>query len=148
MKNPMKLEPALILGLAQAALVVAVSFGFNLSAEQVTALAGLAAAITAVLTRQNVYSPQSAEAIAKTATDPPPSRDEAAKAAMALGVPVELAEKAATLALGGLLPANWISLIVTTAAGVDYSRLAKEVEKALSRRPTTEELLERSKTDV
>ena len=148
MKEFFKQEPVVIVGLVQNLLALLAAFGFDLiTPAQSAAIVAFVSAAT-ILIRSIVFSPASAEAIAKTATDPPPSRDEAAKAAMALGVPVELAEKAATLALGGLLPANWISLIVTTAAGVDYSKLEAAVRDALARRPTTEELIERSKEGV
>jgi len=44
-------EPAMILGLVQAGLALAVGFGLDLSAEQVSLLMAFAAAIVAVITR-------------------------------------------------------------------------------------------------
>lgn len=47
-------EPALILGLVQAALALAVGFGLHLSTEQMGLLMAFSAALLAVITRQNV----------------------------------------------------------------------------------------------
>lgn len=50
-------EPAVIVGLVQAALVLAVSFGFDLTGEQVGAITAFAAAILALVVRSSVVSP-------------------------------------------------------------------------------------------
>lgn len=52
--NLLAKEPALLLGAVQAALVLAVSFGFELSEEQRAAILALTAAVLSVLTRQLV----------------------------------------------------------------------------------------------
>jgi hypothetical protein len=49
-----KNEPAMLLGLIQAALAVAVSFGFSLSPEQVGGLVALSAAGSALFVRHQV----------------------------------------------------------------------------------------------
>jgi hypothetical protein len=54
MVTRLKNEPAMLLGLVQAVLAVAVSFGFKLSPEQVGALVALSAAGSAFLVRQQV----------------------------------------------------------------------------------------------
>ena len=54
MSNNLKNEPAMVVALLQAALTVAVSFGLDLSTEQMSALAALAAAAGALLVRQRV----------------------------------------------------------------------------------------------
>jgi hypothetical protein len=50
----LKNEPALIVGFVQAMLALAVSFGLDLSVEQVGAIVALAATATSVLLRQQV----------------------------------------------------------------------------------------------
>jgi hypothetical protein len=50
----MKREPALILGAVQAVLALVVSFGLDLTTEQVGAILAVTAAILAVVTRQRV----------------------------------------------------------------------------------------------
>ena len=55
----LKNEPALIVGFVQAMLAVAVSFGLDLSVEQVGAIVAASAAVTSILLRQQV-SPTSA----------------------------------------------------------------------------------------
>jgi hypothetical protein len=55
----LKNEPALIVGFVQATLAVAVSFGLDLSVEQVGAIVAASAAVTSILLRQQV-SPASA----------------------------------------------------------------------------------------
>jgi hypothetical protein len=55
----LKNEPALIVGAVQALLAVAVSFGLDLSVEQVGAVVAASAAVTSILLRQQV-SPTSA----------------------------------------------------------------------------------------
>lgn len=60
----LKNEPALIVGFVQAMLALAVSFGLDLSVEQVGSLVAAAAAMTAVLLRQQV-SPTSARPTAE-----------------------------------------------------------------------------------
>lgn len=47
-------EPALILGLIQAGLALAIGFGLKLSGEQVALLMAFAAAVASVIVRQNV----------------------------------------------------------------------------------------------
>ena len=47
-------EPALIIGAVQSALVLAVSFGLDLSEDQVAAILALTAAVLSVVTRQLV----------------------------------------------------------------------------------------------
>lgn len=54
MATRLKNEPALLLGLVQAVLAVAVSFGLSLSAQQVGAIVALTAAATAVVVRRQV----------------------------------------------------------------------------------------------
>lgn len=54
MLDTLKKEPALLLGAVQAALVLAVSFGLDLSDEQRAAILALTAAILSVATRQMV----------------------------------------------------------------------------------------------
>lgn len=49
-----KREPALIMGVVQAAIALAVSFGFGLSAEQTGAILAITAAILALITRSQV----------------------------------------------------------------------------------------------
>ena len=50
-------EPALILGAVQALIALAVSFGADLSTEQVGAIVAATAAVLSVITRQRVVSP-------------------------------------------------------------------------------------------
>ena len=50
----MKTEPALIMGLVTAALALVVSFGLDLSVEQVGAIVAVSAAILGVVTRSKV----------------------------------------------------------------------------------------------
>lgn len=47
-------EPALILGLVQAGLALAVGFGLNLDGQQVALIMGFAAALVSVIVRQRV----------------------------------------------------------------------------------------------
>lgn len=47
-------EPALILGLIQSALALAVGFGLNLSGDQVALIMAFSAALIAVITRSQV----------------------------------------------------------------------------------------------
>lgn len=54
MKNLWGREPALILGLVQAILALAISFGADLDANEVGAILAVTAAILAVVTRQSV----------------------------------------------------------------------------------------------
>lgn len=58
-----KREPALIIGMVQAIIALAIAFGFDLSSEQVGAVLALTAAGLAVVTRQSVYSPATVERI-------------------------------------------------------------------------------------
>ena len=60
MKSLLRSEPALIIGLVQAALALAVAFGLNLSPGQVGAVTAFAAAVLALVVRQAVVSPASA----------------------------------------------------------------------------------------
>lgn len=60
-------EPALLVGLVQTLLALAVSFGLSLSAEQVGAIMAAAAAVLAFVTRQAVVSPQAAVDLAASA---------------------------------------------------------------------------------
>ncbi len=57
MSNLWKREPAVIIGVLQAAIVLAIAFGLSLSVEQTEAILAFLAAITALITRQNVSSP-------------------------------------------------------------------------------------------
>ena len=50
-------EPALILGLVQAAIALAVGLGLDLSAEQTALILAFTAALLAVVTRSQVTSP-------------------------------------------------------------------------------------------
>lgn len=54
-------EPAILLGAINAGIVLAVSFGTRLSAEQIAAINAFAAAIIAVLIRQTVTPIQQQE---------------------------------------------------------------------------------------
>ena len=47
-------EPALILGLVQAGLALAIGFGLNLSGDQVALIMAFSSALVAVIVRQNV----------------------------------------------------------------------------------------------
>lgn len=47
-------EPALILGLIQAGLALAIGFGLNLSGEQTALIMAFSAAVASVIVRQNV----------------------------------------------------------------------------------------------
>ena len=47
-------EPALVLGLVQAAIILAVSFGLDLTDAQTAALLAFTAALLSVITRQQV----------------------------------------------------------------------------------------------
>jgi hypothetical protein len=47
-------EPAVIVGVVQAIIALAVSFGFNLSVEQVGAILAVTAAVLALVTRSQV----------------------------------------------------------------------------------------------
>lgn len=47
-------EPALIMGLVEAALALFLAFGLNLSAEQVAAIVAFSAALLSVIVRQKV----------------------------------------------------------------------------------------------
>lgn len=58
-------EPALIVGVIQAALVLAVSFGLHLTGEQVGAIAGVSAAVLALVTRSQVHSPATVATLTK-----------------------------------------------------------------------------------
>ena len=49
-------EPALILGLVQAAIALAVGFGLNLDGQQVALIMGFSAALLSVVVRQRVTS--------------------------------------------------------------------------------------------
>lgn len=49
-----KEEPALVLGLMQACIVLGVSFGLSLSAEQTAAVLSVTAIILSIVTRQTV----------------------------------------------------------------------------------------------
>lgn len=51
-------EPALILGFVQAALALGLTFGLSLSVEQVGAILAATAALLALVTRSQVYAPQ------------------------------------------------------------------------------------------
>lgn len=55
-------EPALILGAVQAVIVLVVSFGLDLTAEQSGAILAATAAVLAVIARQSVYAPATVEA--------------------------------------------------------------------------------------
>lgn len=55
-----KREPAMILGLVQAIIALAISFGFGLSAVQTGAILAVTAAILALVTRSQV-TPSSSE---------------------------------------------------------------------------------------
>ncbi|MFF1820403.1 hypothetical protein ACFVWG_24065 [Kribbella sp. NPDC058245] len=49
-----KREPALIMGVVQAAIALAISFGFGLSTEQTGAILAITAAVLALITRSQV----------------------------------------------------------------------------------------------
>ena len=61
-------EPALILAVVQAAIALAVGFGLDLTAEQVSLATALVAAVMGVLIRRQVWSP----ATMATLPDGPP----------------------------------------------------------------------------
>lgn len=50
----MNKEPAVLIGLAQALIAVAVAFGLDLNAEQIGVLYALMSAVSAVIVRQRV----------------------------------------------------------------------------------------------
>jgi hypothetical protein len=54
MLERIKSEPALVMGLIQSAVVVAVSFGAKLTAEQSAAIFALVAVLLSIVTRQMV----------------------------------------------------------------------------------------------
>lgn len=60
-------EPALFVGAIQAALALAVAFGLHLSTEQLGAITAAAAAVLAVILRQNVVAPATAVDMTTTA---------------------------------------------------------------------------------
>lgn len=59
----MKNEPALLIGLLEAALALAVSFGLDLTPEQTGAVLAALVALGTLLTRQTVYGPKSVDAV-------------------------------------------------------------------------------------
>lgn len=61
-------EPAVILGVLQAALALAIGFGLKISPEQMGLIMAFAAAVVALVVRQNVFSQQSVEKIVAAAT--------------------------------------------------------------------------------
>lgn len=71
-----KREPALILGAVQAVIALALSFGLNLSVEQVGAILAATAAVLALVTRAQVYSPHTVQEAGKPSPEdglaPPP----------------------------------------------------------------------------
>jgi hypothetical protein len=54
MKQLLSKEPALITGLVNAIIVLAVSFGLSLTGEQIAAIAGVMAVVQAIITRAKV----------------------------------------------------------------------------------------------
>jgi formate hydrogenlyase subunit 3/multisubunit Na+/H+ antiporter MnhD subunit len=54
-------EPVLVLALLQGALAMGVTFGLNLTADQVGGIMIFAAAVVGFIARQNVYSPATVE---------------------------------------------------------------------------------------
>lgn len=69
MKKLLSSEPALFLGLLQAAVALAVSFGLDLSPEQVGALMAFSAALLAVVLRQTVVSATGLVQVAKNTAE-------------------------------------------------------------------------------
>lgn len=59
----LKNEPAVVYSLVEALLVLAVSFGLDLSAEQVGAIVAVLAVLTGVGTRQQAYGPKTVDGI-------------------------------------------------------------------------------------
>ena len=81
-------EPALILGALQAVIALAISFGLNLSPEQVGAILAASAAVLAVVTRSQV-SP-SATVAAETALASPTGLVAGPAADVPEGAPVDV----------------------------------------------------------
>lgn len=69
MKMNLKGEPALVVALVQTTIALAVSFGLNLSPEQVGAIVAVSAAAAALFVRQRV-SPVDAPAAAEVSEAP------------------------------------------------------------------------------
>ncbi|GAB3952585.1 hypothetical protein GCM10029976_091060 [Kribbella albertanoniae] len=65
-----KREPALILGVVQAIIALAVSLGFGLSTEQVGAILAVSAAVMALVTRSQV-TPTAKEPEPEPPAEPP-----------------------------------------------------------------------------
>ncbi len=86
--NLWKRQPALILGFIQALLVVAISFGLQLTLEQTGAILTALAALTALITKTQVTSPYSAEVLARGVKSANPSNAARNKASQILGVSV------------------------------------------------------------
>lgn len=68
MGNMWRHEPIVILGVIEAGLALLLAFGFDLTGEQVGAIMAFAAAVVAVVGRQNVFSPATIEAEASAAS--------------------------------------------------------------------------------
>ena len=91
-------EPALILGALQAVVALAISFGLDLSPEQVGAILAASAAVLAVVTRSQV-SPSAVVAAESDASSPTGAVAGPAAAAPE-GVPVEVTEASVGDGLG------------------------------------------------
>lgn len=66
-------EPAMVVALVQAALVLGVSFGLDISAEQIAAILALSAIVLGLITRSQVTAPANLPAAiaAADAVNPP-----------------------------------------------------------------------------
>lgn len=62
-------EPAVIIGAVRAILVASVGFGLNLSTEQITSLVLAVEAIGALVTRQSVFAPATAQRMVEGTAD-------------------------------------------------------------------------------
>ena len=54
-------EPAMIVGLVETAIILAIAFGVTVTTEQLAAIVAFMTVLAAFITRQNVYSPASIE---------------------------------------------------------------------------------------
>jgi hypothetical protein len=84
-----KKEPALLLGVIQALIVLGVAFGLQLTAEQTGAILAVLAALIALLTRQQVASPATAETLARGTLQSNPTPKQQTKAKEILGIPAQ-----------------------------------------------------------
>ncbi len=141
MKQFFKQEPAIIVGALTSALAPLAAFGLDIfSPEQAAAIVGFVSA-TAVLIRGLVYSPESAETLAKGTLQSRPTPRQAAKAKTVLGIdpsggtviPPELKRLAEQYA--HLLPFPYASIVAE--GGLVALEIALKTAQNAARRPTT-----------